>query len=610
MLSMFRRIASAFPRAEGVRRYFLPYVRPHLWELAGALVLGALVALTEVLRPWPLQVVFDFVLGGRPGHHPHHHGQELFGLKLSSLSPVTLVGGAAAAIVLISAVGGFGAFGQTVMLSNVGQRVVARIRRDLFRHLMRLPVSFHTGREHGDTLLRLTGDIVLLRELLVGGLLDGCAALLTLVGTLGVMLWLEPRLTLASLAIVPPVAIASAGLSERIRRSVQRTRAKEGSVASRAGEALSAIAVLQAFGATGKVTERFERENRSGLRSGLKASRLEAVLARSLDLVTSAGVGVTLALGAWSVRTGRLSPGGLLVFFAYQRTLYRPIRQIARLAARSAKSAACGERIVEILETEPAIADRPDAVPCPPLAGEIGFDNVSMRYPRGDQALSEVSFSIPAGCTAVIRGESGAGKTTLVSLLPRLIDPTGGRVLVDGRDVRDFTLESLRAQVAMVFQESVLLGFSVRENIALGVPEASAEEVEQAAWRAGVMRFAGELPNGLDTVVGERGALLSGGQRQRVALARAALRRSPILVLDEPFAHLDETNRDHVIKALREVSAGRTVLLVTHRDTPGLEPDLEIELSGGRLAGLREHPAPAWRVARVVPRRALEEAAP
>jgi len=300
----------------------------------------------------------------------------------------------------------------------------------------------------------------------------------------------------------------------------------------------------------------------------------------------------------------------LLVFFAYQRTLYRPIRQIARLAARSAKSAACGERIVEILETEPAIADRPDAVPCPPLAGEIGFENVSMRYPRGDQALSEVNFSIPAGCTAVIRGESGAGKTTLVSLLPRLIDPTGGRVLVDGRDVRDFTLESLRAQVAMVFQESVLLGFSVRENIALGVPEASAEEVEQAAWRAGVMRFAGELPNGLDTVVGERGALLSGGQRQRVALARAALRRSPILVLDEPFAHLDETNRDHVVKALREVSAGRTVLLVTHRDTPGLEPDLEVELSGGRLAGLREHPAPAWRVARGVPRRALEEAAP
>src|SRR5439155_693243 len=238
MLSMFRRIASAFPRAERVRRYFLPYVRPHLWELAGALVLGALVALTEVLRPWPLQVVFDFALGGPPGHHPHHHGQELFGLKLSSLSPVTLVGGAAGAIVLISAVGGFAAFGQTVMLSNVGQRVVARIRR-----------------------------------------------------------------------------------------SVQRTRAKEGSVASRAGEALSAIAVLQAFGATGKVTERFERENRSGLRSGLKASRLEAVLARSLDLVTSAGVGVTLALGAWSVRTGRLSPGGLLVFFAYQRTLYRPIRQ-------------------------------------------------------------------------------------------------------------------------------------------------------------------------------------------------------------------------------------------------------------------------------------------
>lgn len=561
-----------------VARAFAPYARAHLPALAGALALGLAVALAEVLRPWPLQVVFDRVLA------PVAAPRGPWWPALDALPPAALVVAAALAVVVISAAGGIAAYAQATILSNAGQRLVARIRRDLFRRLIALPLEFHHGHRHGDLLMRLTGDIVLLRELLLGGLLDASGALLVLAGTLGVMLWLEPELTLWSLAVVPAVALLGAWIGGRIRRTVRRNRDKEGALAGHAGEALSAVAVVQAFAAEGRVGERFERENRSSLRAGLKASRLEALLSRALDLLTAAGTGVTLALGAWSVQRGDLTPGGLLVFLAYQRTLYRPVRQLARLVARSAKSAACGERVLEVLEARPALAERPGAAPLPPLRGEVRFEDVGVTYPRGDVALAGVSFTVPAGATCVVRGESGAGKSTLLALLPRLLDPTAGRVLLDGADLRDATLASVRGQVAMVFQESVLFGLTVRENLALGRPDATDAEIERAAERAGALGFVRRLPHGFDTVVGERGAQLSGGQRQRLALARAALRDAPVLALDEPFAHLDDVSRAHVLESLREVARGRTVILVTHQEHPGLEADVELTLRGGRVA--------------------------
>jgi len=401
------------------------------------------------------------------------------------------------------------------------------------------------------------------------------------------MLWMDWRLTLLSLAIVPIVALAGATFSRQIRRLVRQGRDKESTLASTAGESLGAVHVLQAFGAADRASNSYERQNRSSLRSGLKAGRVEAMLARTIDLLTSAGTGVTLLLGATAVANGELSGGSLLVFLAYQRTLFKPIRSLARLSARSAKASACAERVLEVLETPIDVVDLPGARDFGRVAGTIELDHVTLRYPRGDVALNDVSFEVPAGCVAVVRGESGAGKSTLLSLLPRLMDPTAGAIRIDGHELREFTLDSLRSQIAIVFQESVLFGMSLRENIALGDPTASPERIEEAAERAGVMRFAPELPQGLDTIVGERGAQISGGQRQRVALARAALKDAPILILDEPFSHLDEVSRDHVLAALRAVSVGRTVVLVTHQDHPGFTADVEVLLAGGRLVSVR-----------------------
>lgn len=548
--------------------------------------LGVVVAAVEVLKPWPLQVMFDAVL--LPERAMSHDGPTAAIVAWAAEGPIgTVVPVLSASLVVLAAIGGLAAYSQTMLLSQVGQQVVSRLRRDLFRHLLSLSPSFHSGSRQGDLLMRLTGDIVLLRELLVGALSDGAGALLTLVGTLLVMAWLDPTLTLVSLTVVPIVALAGRVTGQRIRSVVKKNRDKEGVLSATAGEALGAVPMLQAFGAAAPAMESFERGNRSSLRAGLKAARLEALLTRALESLTAAGTAVTLAFGVWSVRSGDLTPGTLLVFLAYQRTLYRPVRQLARLAARAAKSAACGERVLELLATPLEIADAPAARECPTVAGHVELDNVTVRYPRGDLALHGVSFTIPAGAVVVIRGESGAGKSTLLSLFPRLIDPTDGVVRLDGVDVREWTLASLRRQVAMVFQDSVLLGFTVRENIAMGDPDATAADVLVAAERAGVMRFAPELPQGLDTRVGERGARLSGGQRQRVALARAALRQAPILVLDEPFAHLDELSRDHVLAALRDVARGRTVLLVTHQDHPGLDADIELSLANGRLVEVR-----------------------
>jgi ATP-binding cassette subfamily B protein len=512
---------------------------------------------------------------------------------LEGWSPGSILLAAALAMLVVSVIGGVATFSQTVLLSNAGQTIVTRLRRDLFRHLMKLPPLYHGSRRQGDLLMRLTADILLLRELLVGSLLDATAAMLVITGTLAAMLWMDWKLTLLSLALVPLVALASAYFHRRIKFLVRKNRDREGELAASAGESLGAVHVLQAFDAAERTARGYEFQNRSSLRSGLKAGRVEALLTRTLDLLTSSGTAVTLVIGASAVARGELTAGGLLVFLTYQRTLFRPVRQIARVAARSAKASASGERVLEVLESPVGIHDRRNARDCGRLAGAIELDRVTLRYPRGDVALNDVSFAVPAGSVAVIRGESGAGKSTLLWLVPRLMDPSSGVVRIDGQDIRNFTLSSLRSQVSVVFQDSVLFGMSVRDNIALGDPDAPIGQVEAAAEAAGVLRFAPELPNGLDTLVGEHGAQLSGGQRQRVALARAALRNAPILILDEPFSHLDEGNRDHVLAALRRVSAGRTVLLVTHQDHPGIRADLVVVLAGGRLVSVHDVSRPS-----------------
>jgi ATP-binding cassette subfamily B protein len=348
-------------------------------------------------------------------------------------------------------------------------------------------------------------------------------------------------------------------------------------------EALAAMSVVQLHGAGEREQERFRVINRQSLKKGVQGVRLEASMNRAVELALSAGTVVILWVGTLRVLNGHLTPGDLIVFVSYVRAAYRPRRRTAKSVARSAKALAAAERIVEILETEPDLTDRPDATPAPALRGEIAFDDVTFGYDLDREVLHQLSFTVAAGSRVAIVGRTGSGKSTLLSLVPRLFDPVTGRILVDGHDLREYTLESLRAQVSLVQQEPILFGLSVAENIRYGCPDASDEEVGAAARAAGMDDFVEQLPAGYDTVLTERGASLSGGQRQRVTIARALVRKSPMLVLDEPTSGLDAGTERGVLDALRTLMSGTTTLLATHNMDLVREADEIIVLDRGRI---------------------------
>src|SRR5262249_35772336 len=385
-----------------------------------------------------------------------------------------------------------------------------------------------------------------------------------LVLMLAVMVAVDPVLTVLSLVVMPAILALTTYYGRRIRVNSKHQRRQEGQVAAAMHEALAAIDVVQLHGASEREQERFGALNRRSLKRGTKAVRLEAQMNRGVELAVAGGTVIVLWVGTLRAVHGAITPGELVVFISYLRASYRPLRRASKSVQRSAKALAAAERIVEVLDIEPELTDAPDAVDAPPLAGRVSFENVSFGYVTGHPVLRHVAVEVDAGRTLAIVGETGSGKSTLVSLIPRLFDPGEGVVRVDGHDIRSFTLESLRAQISTVRQEAVLFGISLAENIRYGAPDATDEEVQEAADAAGLGGLAAALPDGYDTLLTERGAPLSGGERQRVAIARALIRRSPILILDEPTTGLDPTRQEELVSTLRDLARRPTTLLVTH----------------------------------------------
>jgi ATP-binding cassette subfamily B protein len=365
---------------------------------------------------------------------------------------------------------------------------------------------------------------------------------------------------------------------------VQRRR--EGDLAGTVSESLGAITVVHAYGLEQELGNRFASNNNRSLREGAKTTRLSAGLERRTDLLIGAATAAVVFAGGSQVLSGHLTPGELIVFVTYLKGAFKPMRDMAKYTGRIAKAAASGERIVDVLTTDVDIRDLPHAKPAPRFAGHVQFDDVTAAYGAGRVALKGVTLDVPAGSTVGVVGESGAGKSTLASLLLRLQDPVSGRVLVDGHDMRDLTLASLRSQVAIVLQESVLFATDVRENIRFGSATASDEEVEHAARLARADEFIRALPDGYDSELGERGATLSGGQRQRIAIARAMLRDAPIVVLDEATAGLDGDSEREVRAALERLCADRTTFVISHDPEAVRHCDVVVRLQQGRLRAI------------------------
>lgn len=556
-------------------RRFAPHAAPHV-RRERALVAGGLAALFaevafRLLEPWPLKIVVDAVVA--PGAAARPGIDRL--LILAGLGVLAVV-----------ALRALMAYLTTVAFALAGNRVLTRVRADLYDHVQRLSLAQHARTSTGDLVTRLTSDVGRLQEVVVTAGLPLVGNVVTLVAMTAVMAVLDWRLTLVLLGAFPAFLLLGRRQARRITTVSRDQRKREGDLAALAVETLGAMRVVQAYALEPVLRERFGRSNRKGLRAGVQARRMAAALERSTDVLVGVATAVVLTLGARRVLAGALSPGELVVFLTYLKSAFKPMRDLAKYTGRIARAAASAERLVDLLGTRTEIADASWARPAPAFRGDIRFEGVSAAYRPDRPALHDVSLHVHPGQRLAVVGPSGAGKSTLAALLLRLQDPVSGCVRLDGHDLRDLTLESLRRQVAIVLQESVLFAATVRENIAHGRPCAGDAEIEAAARAANAHGFISALPVGYETVVGERGATLSGGQRQRIAIARAVLRDAPIVVLDEAMAGLDAAAEHAVRDALWHLTAGRTTIVIAHDLDAVADADVMAWLERGRLTDL------------------------
>jgi ATP-binding cassette subfamily B protein len=567
-----------------VARYFHRDVRKQRRKLAGGMFFSVLLGVSRVIEPWPLKIVFDQVLFHRPPR-----GLLAQSFLVVGPTPTEILTVATVLLMFAGLLHGISYYYQDLLLSTAAQDIVYSIRTRLYRHLHRLDLSFHVNRPVGDTLVRLSADIVMLRDVLIDGLVTVGSGLIMLVLMLIVMLLVDPVLTVLAISVMPPAFVITWIYGEQIRVRSRKQRKREGQVAALMHESLAEIATVQLHGAEEREEARYRAANRRSLKEGTKAVRLEAQMNRAIEVALAFGMAVVLWAGTLQALHNRISPGDLVVFIAYLRAAFRPLRRASKTVQRSAKALAAAERIVEVLEIEPAIRNAPNARAAPTFRDAVRLDNVGFAYRPGAEILRNVSLELPAGRFVAVVGPTGAGKSTLLSLIPRLQDPTSGSVTFDGIDLRELTLESVRAQISVVQQEAVLMGLSVAQNIRYGRPDASDDQVLSAALDAGLEPLLERLPDGLDTVVAERGASLSGGERQRVTIARALVRDTPILLLDEPTTGLDPATKQGVVETLLRVVQGRAAVVATHDMGLAARADEVVLLIDGQVRAQGSH---------------------
>ena len=579
-MSAARRLPSPTLLARLVRR-----LGPHLSRQRGRFAIAFLGTLGgiagELLEPWSLKVVVDHVLSGKPAPWlPEWLAGDTHRMRLLWAS--------AGAMLAIALFNGICAFVRELFGAAAGQRVVMGVREMVHSHVQKLSIDYHLSARHGDLLLRLTGDLTLVRELLVDALLEMARHALLLVGMAVVLVAVSPKLGLAALAVVPLLALLQQLFHRRIASAAAKQRENEAKLAADAGEMLAAINLVHAYQLESHLTEAFHARNRKSLKSGLAGTKLQARLSRSLEIALAAGLAVTLLLGSREVLAGSMTLGSLIVILAYVRSTYKPLRQLSQRAARASKAAGAATRLLELLDIEPTVVERPDAVALPTSGvPSLEFEHVTVSFDKGRAALRDVSLDVAPGRKVLLLGPNGAGKSTLLSLVPRRRDPAAGSVRLGGRDVRELTLASLRSVVGLLPQETALLSGTIADNLRLGRLGADDAEIEEAARLAGLERAfpdARSMAAILTQRVGEGGRMLSGGQRQRVALGRLLLRRPRIVLLDEPETAVDARSRGALLRDLLAALPGATVLVVTHHlSAPDLF-DEAVVLDGGSIA--------------------------
>ncbi|QLA16778.1 ABC transporter ATP-binding protein [Desulfolutivibrio sulfoxidireducens] len=555
----------------------LAYLRPYRLTFVLCLGLVGLISAMELLKPWPLKLAVDQIIGRTP--------LELWGWRLDpetislGLQLASVVGLLLAVHFLV----GFVQLLNNYLTIRMGQDMVQDLRCDLFQHLQRQSLLFHQKWPTGDLIYRIMGDTYAVQTLLMNGVFTTLTSSAMLLGMFVVCLRMDVELTIYAVCIIPFLFLAISRVSRRIGDLTTETHMKESQVYSTVERIFSSISLVQAFAREEEEKKRFVAESQHSFDRKLSLYALQTIYGWLVGGITAAGTALVLYVGVLHVLDGTLSTGELLIFISYLATLYTPLSSLSTTVAGIRGSLAQAKRVIDVMAMDASVHEDPGAPPLAVSRCEVRFDNVAFGYEPDKPVLTDVSFACPGGSTVAVVGQTGAGKTSLVSLLLRFYDPQKGSITIDGQDLRRVTLKSLRQHIAIVLQETQLFPMSVHENIAYGKRKATRDEVVQAARLANAHDFIMSLPEGYDTQLGERGSTLSGGQRQRLAIARALLKDAPLLILDEPTSALDAETESLIMQGLERLMANRTTFIIAHRLSMMRRADLILVIKDKRI---------------------------
>ena len=578
-------LTSVSPAPRRTRLTIRELLKPHSLSLGLGFIAVLGESLANLLQPWPLKIVLDEVFKGHAGKT----GLPAFVYAFLGTDKLAAVKFACIAVLAIALLDAVSTYTEKYLTTSVGQWVTYDLRRALYAHMQRLSIAFHDQKRTGDLISRVTSDVDDIQSFIASGLLSSLINVITLVGMVGVMFWLNWRFTLIALSVAPLLFFVVYTYTRRIKQAARKVRKKESVVFSVVEEVLSSIRVVKAFARERYEQERLEEASLDEVESSLRARSLKAKLTPLVDVIVAIGTCLVLWFGARLTLSGALSVGSMVLFIQYLSKMYKPMQELSKMTDTYSKAAVGYERIQEILQTDNEVRDLRGARPVKKLSGKIEFEHVSFSYSPDQPVIKDMSFRIDPGQVAALVGPTGVGKTTIVSLVPRFYDPSKGVVKIDGIDVKRLKQQSLRQHISYVLQENVLFHGPLWQNIAYGKPEASRKEIIRAAELANAMEFIEKLPQGFDTIVGERGMTLSGGQRQRIAIARAIIRNTPILMLDEPTSGLDAASEKLVFEALDRLMDGKTTIVIAHRLSTVRRADVIFVVNEGKIVQQGRH---------------------